>query len=81
MFARVYSCAVISLDGVIVEVEVDIAQRLPGMDIEGTPDQYSPIHGSLYRYGRYENVPVSGMEFGRYQDSPLGLFHRSLILL
>ena len=38
MLARVYSCAVIGLDGVIVEVEVDTAQGLPGMDIVGLPD-------------------------------------------
>ena len=38
MLARVFSCAVIGLDGVIVEVEVDYAQGLPGMDIVGLPD-------------------------------------------
>ena len=38
MLARVYSCAVIGLDGVIVDVEVDTAQGLPGMVIVGLPD-------------------------------------------
>jgi magnesium chelatase family protein len=38
MLANVHSCAVIGLDGVIVEVEVDYAQGLPGMDIVGLPD-------------------------------------------
>ena len=38
MLARVYSCAVIGLEGVVVEVEVDTAQGLPGMDIVGLPD-------------------------------------------
>jgi len=38
MLARVFSCAVIGLDGVLVEVEVDTAQGLPGMDIVGLPD-------------------------------------------
>src|SRR3989304_8278750 len=38
MLARVSSCAVIGLDGVIVEVEVDTAQGLPGTDIVGLPD-------------------------------------------
>ena len=38
MLARVYSCAVIGLEGVIVEVEVDTSQGLPGMDIVGLPD-------------------------------------------
>ncbi len=38
MLARVYSCAVIGLEGVIVEVEVDSAGGLPVMDIVGLPD-------------------------------------------
>ena len=38
MLARVYSCAVIGLDGVIVEVEVDTGPGLPGMVIVGLPD-------------------------------------------
>jgi magnesium chelatase family protein len=38
MLARVFSCAVIGLDGVIIEVEVDTAPGLPGMDIVGLPD-------------------------------------------
>ncbi len=38
MLASVHSCAVIGLDGVIVQVEVDTGQGLPGMDIVGLPD-------------------------------------------
>ena len=38
MLARVYSCAVIGLEGVIVEVEVDTGVGLPGVDIVGLPD-------------------------------------------
>src|SRR6266540_1959570 len=38
MLARVYSCAVIGLEGVIVEVEVDYTNGLPGMTIVGLPD-------------------------------------------
>ena len=38
MLARVLSCAVIGLDGAIVEVEVDTSPGLPGMDIVGLPD-------------------------------------------
>ncbi len=38
MLARVYSCAVIGLEGVVVEVEVDTGQGLPGMTIVGLPD-------------------------------------------
>jgi magnesium chelatase family protein len=38
MLSRVFSCAVIGLDGVVVEVEVDTTNGLPGMDIVGLPD-------------------------------------------
>ncbi len=38
MLANVHSCAVIGLDGVIVEVEVDTGPGLPGMIIVGLPD-------------------------------------------
>ena len=38
MLARVYSCAVIGLDGVVVEVEVDTGGGLPKMVIVGLPD-------------------------------------------
>jgi magnesium chelatase family protein len=38
MLARVFSCAVIGLEGVVVEVEVDIGRGLPGMTIVGLPD-------------------------------------------
>jgi magnesium chelatase family protein len=38
MLARVFSCAVIGLDGVVVEVEVDYTSGFPGMTIVGLPD-------------------------------------------
>lgn len=38
MLSRVFSCAVIGLEGVIVEVEVDTGMGLPGMDLVGLPD-------------------------------------------
>jgi magnesium chelatase family protein len=38
LLASVHSCAVIGLDGVIVQVEVDTGVGLPGMDIVGLPD-------------------------------------------
>ncbi len=38
MHSRVFSCAVIGLEGVIVDVEVDIGQGLPKMTIVGLPD-------------------------------------------
>lgn len=38
MLAKVYSCAVVGLDGVLVEVEVDVGQGVPGMVVVGLPD-------------------------------------------
>jgi magnesium chelatase family protein len=38
MLAKVNSCAVVGLEGVIVEVEVDYTNGLPGMTIVGLPD-------------------------------------------
>jgi magnesium chelatase family protein len=38
MLSRVYSCAVVGLEGVIVEVEVDYTNGLPGVVIVGLPD-------------------------------------------
>lgn len=38
MLARVYSCATVGLDGVLVEVEVDIGTGQPGMTLVGLPD-------------------------------------------
>ncbi len=38
MLAKVNSCAVVGLDGVLIEVEVDIANGLPSFNIVGLPD-------------------------------------------
>jgi hypothetical protein len=38
MLARVYSCAVVGLDGVIVEVEVDTGEGLPSMVMIDPPE-------------------------------------------
>ena len=38
MLARVSSCALVGLDGVLVEVEVDVGQGQPGMVLVGLPD-------------------------------------------
>lgn len=38
MLARVYSCAVIGLEGVVVEVQVDTGPGLPAIAIVGLPD-------------------------------------------
>ena len=38
MLAKVFSCAVVGLDGVLVEVEVDVGTGMPGMVVVGLPD-------------------------------------------
>ena len=38
MLAKVFSCAVVGLDGMLVEVEVDVGQGVPGMVVVGLPD-------------------------------------------
>lgn len=38
MLAKVISCAVVGLEGAIVDVEVDISRGLPGLTIVGLPD-------------------------------------------
>lgn len=38
MLARVFSCALVGLEGVIVEVEVDYSNGLPAVIIVGLPD-------------------------------------------
>jgi magnesium chelatase family protein len=38
MLAKVFSCAVIGLDGAIIQVEVDISRGLPSFTIVGLPD-------------------------------------------
>jgi len=37
--AHVYSCAVIGLEGVVIDIEVDYGQGLPHMAIVGLPDE------------------------------------------
>jgi len=39
VLAKVFSCAVVGLDGVLVEVEVDVGLGQPGMIIVGLPDK------------------------------------------
>src|SRR3954453_5778078 len=38
VLAKVYSCAVVGLDGVLVEVEVDVGKGQPGIVVVGLPD-------------------------------------------
>ena len=86
MLARVYSCAVIGLEGVIVEVEVDTTQGLPGTDIEGLPDKavqesrsrvQSAVKNGRLRYPRERIVvnlaPVSVRKEGPTYDLPVAI--------
>jgi magnesium chelatase family protein len=86
MLARVLSCAVIGLEGVIVEVEVDTAQGLPGMDIVGLPDAavqesrqrvMAAIKNAGYPYPRtrltVNLAPASVRKEGPAYDLPIAL--------
>jgi magnesium chelatase family protein len=86
MLARVYSCAVIGLEGVIVEVEVDTTQGLPGTDIVGLPDKavqesrsrvQSAVKNARLRYPRERIVvnlaPASVRKEGPAYDLPIAI--------
>ena len=86
MLARVYSCAVIGLEGVIVEVEVDTAQGLPGIDIVGLPDKavqesrsrvQAAVKNAGLRYPRQRIVvnlaPASVRKEGPTYDLPIAV--------
>ncbi len=86
MLARVFSCAVIGLDGVIVEVEVDTTQGLPGTDIVGLPDKavqesrsrvQSAVKNAGLRYPRERIVvnlaPASVRKEGPTYDLPIAI--------
>ena len=86
MLARVFSCAVIGLEGVIVEVEVDIASGLPGMVIVGLPDVsvqesrervQSAIKNSGFDFPRkrlrVNLAPASVRKEGPFYDLPIAV--------
>lgn len=86
MLARVFSCAVVGLDGVIVEVEVDFGQGLPHMAIVGLPDAavqesrervYSAIKNAGLMYPRkpltVNLAPASVRKEGPAYDLPIAL--------
>ncbi|PWH15024.1 MAG: magnesium chelatase [Anaerolineae bacterium] len=86
MLARVYSCAMIGLDGVVVEVEVDTAQGLPAMVIVGLPDAavqesrervQAAIKNAGLRYPRRRLVvnlaPATVRKEGPAYDLPIAL--------
>ena len=61
MLARVHSCAVIGLEGVLIEVEVDSGQGLPFIAIVGLPD--AAINES--REGVQAAIKNAGLYFPR----------------
>lgn len=61
MLARVYSCAVVGLDGVVVEVEVDTHPGLPKVVVVGLPD--AAVQESRERVA--SAIKNSGFEFPR----------------
>jgi magnesium chelatase family protein len=86
MLARVFSCAIIGLEGVTVEVEVDTAPGLPGMDIVGLPDAavqeskqrvMAAIKNAGYPYPRkrltVNLAPASVRKEGPSYDLPIAL--------
>jgi magnesium chelatase family protein len=86
MLARVFSCAVIGLDGVTVEVEVDAGRGLPKMTIVGLPDTavqesrervQTAVKNSGFTYPRKPVIvnlaPASVRKEGPYYDLPIAL--------
>ncbi|NOY98590.1 MAG: YifB family Mg chelatase-like AAA ATPase [Chloroflexi bacterium] len=86
MLARVYSCAVVGLEGVVVEVEVDTTRGLPGTDIVGLPDKavqesrervQAAIKNSGLSYPRKRIIvnlaPASVRKEGPTYDLPIAL--------
>ena len=86
MLARVCSCAVIGLEGVIVEVEVDTTQGLGGTDIVGLPDKavqesrsrvQAAVKNAMLRYPRERIVvnlaPASVRKEGPTYDLPIAV--------
>lgn len=86
MLARVYSCAVIGLDGVIVEVEVDHRSGLPKTIVVGLPDAavqesrervHSAVKNSGFLFPRHHVTvnlaPASVHKAGPVYDLPIAL--------
>ena len=63
MLARIFSCAVIGLEGVVVEVEVDSGQGLPSIVIVGLPD--AAVQESRERV--QSAVKNAGLRFPRHR--------------
>ncbi len=86
MLSRTFSCAVIGLEGVVVEVEVDTGPGLPKMVIVGLPDAAvqesrervrSAVHNAGFNYPRraltVNLAPASVRKEGPAYDLPIAL--------
>ena len=86
MLSRVFSCAVVGLEGVVVEVEVDTTRGLPGTDIVGLPNQavkesrervYAAINNCGLPYPRKRIIvnlaPAAVRKEGPTYDQPIAL--------
>ena len=86
MLAHVYSCAVIGLEGVIIDIEVDYGQGGPHMAIVGLPDEavkesrervYSAIKNADLAYPRQpltvNLAPASVRKEGPFFDLPIAI--------
>lgn len=86
MIARVYTCAVVGLEGVIVEVEVDYTTGFPGMTIVGLPDaavqeSRERVQAAVKNAGLgfprkrviVNSAPASVRKEGPYYDLPIAL--------
>lgn len=86
MLARVYSCAVIGLEGVVVEVEVDITAGKGGVTIVGLPDAavqesrervFSAVRNTGQTFPRKRVIvnlaPASVRKEGPYYDLPIAV--------
>ena len=86
MLARVYSCAVIGLEGVIVEVEVDITAGQGGVIIVGLPDAavqesrervFTAVRNANLEFPRKRVIvnlaPASVRKEGPFYDLPIAV--------
>jgi magnesium chelatase family protein len=86
MLSRIFSCAVVGLEGVVVEVEVDYTNGQPGMTIVGLPDTavqesrervQTAVKNAGLHFPRHRVVvnlaPASVRKEGPYYDLPIAL--------
>jgi magnesium chelatase family protein len=86
MLARILSCAVVGLEGVVVDVEVDFTTGQPGMSIVGLPDTavqesrervQTAVKNAGLPFPRHRIVvnlaPASVRKEGPYYDLPIAL--------